>query len=217
MNDTVQKIVQYDILDNSGFENQNDPITLNLKVAVKNSSYIVHRGLVNQIAKKRQGTAHTKTRSNVRGGGRKPWKQKGTGKARAGSIRSPLWKGGGIIFGPKTCEYRPKINTKEKKLAIRTLLYNKRKSTIGIKEDLLNLEQPSTKEFKRLLNLLGINLENKVLIITAYKNNNLYLASRNLKNIEVIDANHINVYALLSAQKIISTEQSSQIIEKVYI
>ena len=138
---------------------------IKLKIATSNSMYIIHSALVKQLATKRQGTAHSKTRSEVRGGGRKPWKQKGTGKARAGSIRSPLWKGGGVTFGPRTRNYISKINAKEKKLAIRTLLYNKAPHILVISNEEIFLAKPSTQLLLDKIQNLNLDLNKRILII----------------------------------------------------
>ena len=124
---TVQKFIKYNSLDING-QVLNDEHSLELNVLEKSGNYLVHKDILRHQISKKQGTTSTKTRSEVRGGGRKPWKQKGTGRARAGSNRSPLWKGGGVIFGPKPKEIALKLNKKERKLALQTLLYNKRDS-----------------------------------------------------------------------------------------
>ena len=131
---TVQKFITYTPFDINGNQlNVNHEITLNVSETAGN--YLLHRDLLRHSSSQRQGTVSTKTRSEVRGGGRKPWKQKGTGRARAGSSRSPLWRGGGVIFGPKPRKILLKINKKERQLAIRTLLY-KKKNNILILENL---------------------------------------------------------------------------------
>nr|YP_010155999.1 50S ribosomal protein L4 [Cumathamnion serrulatum]QQY85314.1 50S ribosomal protein L4 [Cumathamnion serrulatum] len=181
--------------------------------------YVIHRALKNQQHKKRQGNANTKTRSEVRGGGRKPWKQKGTGRARAGSTRSPLWKGGGVTFGPKNKIYQSKINKKEKKLAIKSLIYNKFKQT-NIVDILLNkLDKPNTKfvlnEFKKS----GIILQDskiKILLIIKESNKILYLSIRNLPNIELITAENLNVLSLIQANKILITSEALNKISEIY-
>ena len=189
---------------------------IKLKIATINSMYIIHSALVKQLATKRQGTAHSKTRSEVRGGGRKPWKQKGTGKARAGSIRSPLWKGGGVTFGPRTRNYISKINAKEKKLAIRTLLYNKAPHILVISNEEIFLAKPSTQLLLDKIQNLNLDLNKRILIIVDNKDKTLYLSHRNLQNIDIIQANQINIIALLNAEQILITSTSLKKIEEVY-
>nr|YP_009314358.1 Ribosomal protein L4 [Liagora harveyana]SCW22612.1 Ribosomal protein L4 [Liagora harveyana] len=187
-----------------------------VNVSAENPGYIVHRGLVKQLEEKRQGTACTKTRKEVRGGGKKPWKQKGTGKARAGSIRSPLWRGGGVIFGPKPKEYTLKLNTKEKRLALRNILYNKQDCTILISDTELSFDTAKTQEALGKLAALGIPKNQKTLIVVNQKPRNLYLATRNLANVELIKANNLNIKSLLNAKYLLITEESMGIIKEVY-
>merc|ERR1712244_106104 len=122
---TVQKFIKYNSLDING-QVQNDEHKLELNVLENSGNYLIHKDIVRQQIQQKQGTVSTKTRSEVRGGGRKPWRQKGTGRARAGSNRSPLWKGGGVIFGPKPKTISRKLNKKERQLSLQTFLYNKR-------------------------------------------------------------------------------------------
>jgi len=185
-------------------------------VSSASSMYIIHRSLVKQMASKRQGAANTKTRSEVRGGGRKPWKQKGTGKARAGSIRSPLWRGGGVIFGPRPRKYLKKLNTKEKRLAIQKLLVNKTPQTLAVSETDLKLDNPRTQLICFKLNQLSVELSQRILIIVKNKNMNLYLASRNLHNVELVQADQINILSLLKAKKIITTREALLTIKETY-
>uniref|UniRef100_UPI0030013E4C ribosomal protein L4 n=1 Tax=Anunuuluaehu liula TaxID=3049639 RepID=UPI0030013E4C len=189
-----------------------------LRVSENNEMYIIHRALIQQMNKKRQGTANTKTRSEIQGGGKKPWKQKGTGRARAGSIRSPLWKGGGVIFGPKRKNYDTKINKKEKQLALRTLIYNKFKHTLVTEDLVKNIKKPNTKSILKIIKNLSIDIgkQTKILIIVAYKNSNLHLSLRNLPNIELITANQLNILAILKADKIIITVNALDKINEVY-
>ena len=181
--------------------------------------YLVHRVLKWQLYQNRQGNAHTKTRDEVRGGGKKPWKQKGTGKARAGSSRSPLWKGGGVIFGPRSKIYKSKINKKEKQLAIQNIIYNKFPDTFVIKNNFNNLDKPNTKYILEQLNYLNLNItknKHKILFIVEKKYNNLYLSLRNIPNIEIIQANQLNTLALLNAHQLIITLDGLNIIKKMY-
>ena len=145
--------------------------TLDLKVAKEeNASHIVHRALVRQINNGRQGTASSKTRAEVRGGGRKPWRQKGTGRARAGSIRSPLWRGGGVIFGPKPRDYSTKMNRKERRLALRTAFQGCADSMIVVQDFAGELDQPKTKEIIAALGRWGVDSSEKILMVTDEKN-----------------------------------------------
>lgn len=198
--------------------NTNSFKEISLRVSENKGMYIIHRALIKQLSNKRQSTANTKTRSEVKGGGKKPWKQKGTGRARAGSIRSPLWKGGGVIFGPKRKHYNKKINKKEKQLALRTLIYNKFKHTLVTEDLAKNIKKPDTKSTLKIIKKLGIEIEKqtKILIIVATKNHNFHLSLRNLPNIELITANQLNILALLKANKIIITIDALDKISEVY-
>lgn len=187
----------------------NFPKTVSLNIVDKKSKlmYIVYRGLKNQLTNYRTRNAHSKTRSEVQGGGKKPWKQKGTGRARAGSIRSPLWKGGGVIFGPRKKTYRSKINKKEKRLAIQTTIYNKFPSTIVVDKLLHNINKPSTKSAIQELNTLNIQIKekNKILLIIQEKTKILYLSFRNIAHVEIIEVKNLNVLSLLKADTILIT------------
>nr|UAD84206.1 ribosomal protein L4 [Gracilaria changii] len=183
-----------------------------------NNIHVLHRALIQQLINNRPNNANTKTRSEVRGGGKKPWKQKGTGRARAGSNRSPLWRGGGVIFGPRTKIHKNKINKKEKRLALRILIDNKFKNTI-ITEDFINqLNKPNTKIIIDTLKKykLDTNKKNNILIIVSKKTHNLYLSTRNLKNVELLNANHLNIISLLKANKIIINKDALNIINRIY-
>nr|YP_010485004.1 ribosomal protein L4 [Hypnea cervicornis]UVW80698.1 ribosomal protein L4 [Hypnea cervicornis] len=208
----IQKEIKYKL-----YNTQKSEI-LKLNVSEYKGIYLIHRAVIQQLNNRRQGTANTKTRSEVRGGGKKPWKQKGTGRARAGSNRSPLWKGGGTIFGPKTKNYNIKINKKEKNLALNTILYNKIKDTLVIKEFGHNLNYPNTKLLLEEINQLGLNnnKQNKILIIVNKKEKNLFLSIRNLQNIELISIHQLNIIALLKAHKVIITLSALNHINKAY-
>lgn len=191
--------------------------TLELRVAKEESaSGILHRALVRQLANARQGTASTKTRSEVRGGGRKPWRQKGTGRARAGSIRSPLWRGGGVIFGPKPRDYSLKMNKKERRLALRTALHGRIDDLVVVQEFADQLTRPKTKEVVQAIARWGIDPEVKILLITADKDENVYLSTRNLPNVKLITASNLNVFDLLNAAKIVATDAAIAKIQEVY-
>ena len=166
-----------------------------------------------QLAATRQGTAKTKTRAEVSGGGKKPWKQKGTGRARSGSNRSPLWRGGGIVFGVTPRDYTFKINKKERELALKTALTLKNVSKELVVLDSIKLNTLKTKELKDVLNTLDLN--GKTLIVTAEDNENLYMASRNLGYTYVILANEINCYDLVNADYLVCDEAAVKYIEEV--
>nr|YP_009399145.1 ribosomal protein L4 [Taenioma perpusillum]ARW68542.1 ribosomal protein L4 [Taenioma perpusillum] len=185
---------------------------------VKQQMYIIHKVITNQLNQKRQGSANTKTRSEVKGGGKKPWKQKGTGRARAGSSRSPLWRGGGVIFGPKSKVYKSKTNKKERILANRILIYNKIHNIQIIDNLTTNLDQPKTKFILDKLNEynIKINKNKKILIILENNDKNLYLSIRNIKNIELINVHNINVLSLIKAETIILTNNTLKIINQIY-
>nr|YP_009392931.1 ribosomal protein L4 [Caloglossa intermedia]ARW61493.1 ribosomal protein L4 [Caloglossa intermedia] len=181
--------------------------------------HIIHRAITHHLKASRQGNANTKTRSEVRGGGRKPWKQKGTGRARAGSIRSPLWKGGGVIFGPRSKNYTNKINKKERRLAIKTLISNKTNYIQIIDQVNDIIEKPNTQHILKKLENFNVNIktrEIKFLIIIENDNRNLYFSVRNLPNVELINANNINVISLIKANNIITTTKAIDMINKKY-
>lgn len=209
-----EHVIKYPIYELDTLTNKTENIKL--KVSDNNGMYIIHRSLIKQITEKRQGNAHSKTRSEVRGGGRKPWKQKGTGKARAGSTRSPLWRGGGVIFGPKSKTYSQKVNIKEKRIALQTLFFNKLAQTLTIPEEELKLQNPKTKLIQKKIHDLGINSTDQILIVVKKKESNLYLASRNLPNVELVQANQINIISLLKAQSVIVTREGLLTIEDTY-
>lgn len=191
--------------------------TLDLAVAKdENAAHIVHRALVRQMANARQGNASTKTRAEVRGGGRKPWRQKGTGRARAGSIRSPLWRGGGVIFGPKPRDYSKKMNRKERRLALRTALQSRSADIVVVEEFAEQFESPKTKELVSALSRWQIEPTEKALLILSEKADNIYLSGRNVTNLKMILATNLNVYDLLSADKIAITSQALEKIREVY-
>lgn len=191
--------------------------TLELRTAKeKNAAHLVHRAVVRQMTNARQGTASTKTRAEVRGGGRKPWRQKGTGRARAGSIRSPLWRGGGVIFGPKPRDYNLKMNRKERRLALRTALMSRAEDLLVVEEFADQLSRPKTKEMAAALTRWGVEPGVKVLLIVPQVTENVYLSTRNLPNLKLIRADSINVYDLLVANKIVATSAALNIIQEVY-
>ncbi|MEQ9672775.1 50S ribosomal protein L4 [Coleofasciculus sp. G2-EDA-02] len=191
--------------------------TLELKVAKEDSaSHIVHRALVRQKANARQGTASTKTRAEVRGGGRKPWRQKGTGRARAGSNRSPLWRGGGVIFGPKPRDYSLKMNRKERRLALRTALQSRSADLIVVEDFADQLTRPKTKDLLEAIARWGIDPNQKVLLILPQPEQQVYLSARNVPSLKLIYANSLNIYDVLEADKIVTTNTALATIQEVY-
>ena len=212
---TIQKYIEYVPLDVTGkFSNSSQK--LNLNVLERSGNYLIHKDLLRHQNSQRQGTVSTKTRSEVRGGGRKPWKQKGTGRARAGSNRSPLWKGGGVIFGPKPKKVSIKLNKKERKLALQTLLYNKKNNLLVIENLEDEITQFKTKNFLEICEKCNINLCQKVLFIVSNKTIALKLSSQNIKNVELILASHLNSFSLLQAKQIILTPSAINDIKEIY-
>jgi large subunit ribosomal protein L4 len=212
---TIQKFITYTPLDING--NQLDEShELKLNILENSGNYLLHKDLLRHYSSQKQGTVSTKTRSEVRGGGSKPWRQKGTGRARAGSNRSPLWKGGGVIFGPKPKKVVLKLNKKERRLALQTLLYNK-KNNIVIIENLENeINEPKTKSFLKICQDCNINLEQKILVIVSKKTVPLKLSTHNLKNIELISASNLNTLSLLKAKQILLTPLAINDIKEIY-
>ncbi len=191
--------------------------TLNLRVAKEESAaHIVHRSLRLQMANNRQGTASTKTRAEVRGGGRKPWRQKGTGRARAGSIRSPLWRGGGVIFGPKPRDYSHKMNRKERRLALSTAFQSRSEDLTVIEDFAEQFTKPKTKDLLQAIARWGVDLEVKTLLVLPEKQENVYLSGRNVAKLKIILANNLNIYDILAADKILATATAIEKIQEVY-
>lgn len=211
----VNKELKYNI--RSENNNKTTNITFKIHDNYADGMFAIHRTAIKQLADKRLYNASTKTRSEVRGGGKKPWKQKGTGRARAGSTRSPLWKGGGVIFGPQNIKRSKKINKKEKQLAVRTLLVNKFERT-QIIDNLTNyLTKPSTQIIVKYLKNLGlVDINQKVIIIISMKNKNLLLSVRNLPNVNLILADQINIVSLLNADNILITTNGLNKIAEIY-
>ena len=191
--------------------------TLDLKVAKESTAVdLMHRAVIRQQAHARQGTASTLTRAEVRGGGRKPYKQKGTGRARQGSIRTPLRPGGGIIFGPKPRQYNLGMNRKERRLALRTALMARVEDVIAVKDFGSNLKVPKTREIQDFLARLGIAANSKVLIILSEPSETIRKSVRNLKKVKLIGADHLNVFDLLNANSLIIGEDALGKIQEVY-
>lgn len=175
---------------------------------------LVHKVINAQLASKRRGTASTKTRSEVRGGGRKPWRQKGTGRARHGSIRSPLWVGGGITFGPKPKSFDKKVSKKEKRIAMRSILSDKVKNENLIILDELQFPKIKTKQVKELMDHLDLS-EDKVLIVMPEKDENLYLSARNIPKINTLVLQALNAYDLINNDFILMSEAALRSVEEV--
>ena len=175
---------------------------------------IVHSVLVNYLANQRQGTQSTKTRAEVRGGGRKPWRQKGTGRARQGSIRAPQWIKGGIALGPKPRSYTYRVNKKERQLAIRSLLSAKVLDNELTVVDKLEVKEPKTSVMVKALT--DLKVEGKTLIILADRNENVLLSSRNIEGVKTIELNTINVFDLLNCNKLVLPLDTVKKLEEVY-
>ena len=192
-------------------------VSLDLKVAKETSAnHLLHRAVLRQLANKRQGTASTLTRSEVRGGGRKPYKQKGTGRARQGSIRTPLRPGGGIIFGPKPRSYNLDMNRKERRLALRTALIS-RSSDIKTVEDFgSTIDSPKTKEIINGLKRIGIDNTKKVLVILDNPSLNIKKSIQNIPNVRLMLADQLNVFDILNANHIVIGTGAIQKIQEVY-
>ena len=191
--------------------------TLDLNVAKDdNAAHIVHRAIVRQMHNSRQGTLSTKTRAEVRGGGRKPWRQKGTGRARAGSNRSPLWRGGGVIFGPKPRDFDVKMNRKERRLALRTAFQSRVDDMVVVESFADQLSSPKTKEVLSAMARWGVEPDQKVLMITAEKSEVIYRSTRNVAKIKLILATNLNAYDIVLADRLIVTVAALDKIQEVY-
>ena len=175
---------------------------------------VVHSVLVNYLANQRQGTQSTKTRAEVRGGGKKTWRQKGTGRARQGRIRAPQWIKGGIALGPKPRSYKYRVNKKEKQLAIKSILSAKVLDNELTVVDKFEVKEPKTKIMSKALTDLKIG--GKALIVLADKNENVYLSSRNIEGIKTIQLSMINVFDLLNCNKLVLTLDTVKKLEEVY-
>ena len=212
---TVQKIIEYSSLDSNG-RLLSDKYSFNLNILEDSGNYLIHRDILRHQFSQKQGTVSTKTRSEVRGGGKKPWQQKGTGRARAGSSRSPLWRGGGVIFGPKPKVNNLKLNKKERNLALQTLLYNKRNNTLIIDELNSLLKESKTKAFCDICKNYNLNLDQKLLFVVPKKTTALKLSTQNLKNVELISASNLNTLSLLKAKQILLTPLAVKDIKEIY-
>jgi large subunit ribosomal protein L4 len=191
--------------------------SLDLKVAKETSAAdLLHRAVVRQLANARQGTASTLTRAEVAGGGRKPYKQKGTGRARQGSIRTPLRVGGGVIFGPKPRSYELGMNRKERRLALRTALMSRLDDIVVVKGFAAGLDTPKTKEITAALQRFGIEAGTKVLLVLDGAPDAVKLSVRNLEKVKLIAADQLNVFDLLDARKLVLSEEALTKIQEVY-
>mmetsp|Transcript_4566 Transcript_4566/g.4709 ORF Transcript_4566/g.4709 Transcript_4566/m.4709 type:complete len:218 (+) Transcript_4566:766-1419(+) len=213
----IQKDVTYNMINEDTFELDDcDKITLNLSILENSGNYVVHKDINRQQLQQKQGTVSTKTRSEVRGGGRKPWRQKGTGRARAGSNRSPLWKGGGVIFGPKAKKICLKLNKKERRLALQTVLYSRRNNISVVASIESLLKHSKTIAFIKFCDASNIRLDKRVLLIVSEKTNFLKLATQNMQNIELISASNLNTLALLKAKEIYITNAAIIKVKEIY-
>ncbi|MBM7623983.1 50S ribosomal protein L4 [Sporohalobacter salinus] len=178
------------------------------------NEHVVHEAVTAQLAAKRAGTASTKTRGEVRGGGRKPWRQKGTGRARHGSIRSPIWVGGGTTFGPQPRDYSKDIPKKVKKLAVKSALTAKVRDGELTVVDGFDFDKPKTKQMVKVLEVLDAK-DKKVLVITDEKDDDLYKSARNIPDVKVLLGSAVNVYDVLDNEQIIITEEAIKKVEEV--
>ena len=192
-------------------------VSIDLKVAKETSSAdLIHRAVLRQLANKRQGTASTLTRSEVRGGGRKPYKQKGTGRARQGSIRTPLRPGGGVIFGPKPRSYNLDMNRKERRLALRTALMSRIADFKTVEDFGSTLDQPKTSEIINGLSRLGIEKTEKVLVILDNPSEVIKKSISNIEKVKLIAADQLNVFDILNANKLVIGQSAINKIQEVY-
>lgn len=180
---------------------------------IEPNAYVLHDAVVMQLASQRQGTSKVKTRSEVRGGGRKPWKQKGTGRARQGSIRSPQWKGGGIVFGPTPRSYAFKLPRKVRRLAIKSALSSKVIAEEIVVLDQLSINQPRTKDFIAILK--NLKADRKALVVTSTFDENVALSTRNIPGVKFLAADGINVLDVLGYDKLIITQEAVKKVEEV--
>ena len=180
---------------------------------VEINEHLVHMAVVNQLANNRQGTQKAKTRSEVSGGGRKPWRQKGTGHARQGSTRAPQWTGGGVVFAPVPRDYSFKMNKKEKRAALKSALTSRVEENKFIVVDEMNFDEIKTKKFQAVLNNLSVS---KALVVLEDGNVNAELSARNIADVKTAKTNTINVYDILKYNTVIATKAAVEAIEEVY-
>ena len=180
---------------------------------VEVNEHLLHMAVVNQLANNRQGTQKAKTRSEVSGGGRKPWRQKGTGHARQGSTRAPQWTGGGVVFAPTPREYTFKMNKKEKRAALKSALTSRVEENKFIVVDEMNFGEIKTKNFQNMLNNLSVA---KALVVIEEGNTNAVLSARNIADVKTAGTNTINVYDILKYNTVIASKAAIATIEEVY-
>ena len=193
---------------------QVDTIELNDAVfGVEVNEHLVHMAVVAQLANRRQGTQKAKTRSEVSGGGRKPWRQKGTGHARQGSIRAPQWKGGGVVFAPVPRDYSMSINKKEKRAALKSALTSRVEAGKLIVLDHLSLPEIKTKEFRKVMEALKLN---KALVVLDSVDRNVILSARNIEGVKTTQVGALNTYDVMKYSTVVLTKQAVSDIEEVY-
>ena len=180
---------------------------------VEVNEHLVHLAVVSQLANKRQGTQKAKTRSEVSGGGRKPWRQKGTGHARQGSTRSPQWKGGGIVFAPTPRDYTIRLNKKEKRAALRSALTSRVQDNKFIVVDELKFDEIKTRKFQNVMDNLKVS---KALVVLADNDQNTVLSARNIADVKTSQVGSINVYDILKYNTVVATKAAVASIEEVY-
>ena len=178
------------------------------------NEHLVHMAVVQQLANNRQGTQKAKTRSEVSGGGRKPWRQKGTGHARQGSTRSPQWTGGGVVFAPTPRDYSFKINKKEKRAALKSALTDKVANGKLLVVDALTFDAPKTKEFAKVM--ANLNVNEKALVVLNDNDANVVLSAKNIPTVKTSLTNTINVYDIVNAKTLVLTQDAVKTIEEVY-
>ena len=194
--------------------NQVGEIELNDAVfGVEINEHLLHMAVVNHLAAKRQGTQSAKTRSEVRGGGKKPWRQKGTGHASQGSTRAPQWTGGGVVFAPKPRDYSFKLNKKERRLALKSALTSKVVENKIIVLDAFNMDEIKTKKFKAVMDALKVS---KALVVVDGDNTNVVLSARNIPEVKTASTNTINVYDILKYDTLVVTQDAVATIQEVY-
>ena len=194
----------------------NEVETMNLSDAVfgvEVNEHLIHKAVTTQLANKRQGTQKAKTRSEVSGGGRKPWRQKGTGHARQGSTRAPQWTGGGVVFAPVPRDYAKKLNKKEKRIALKSALTSRVQEDKLIVLDKLAFDEIKTKEFAKVLS--NLNLE-KALFVLDSNDKNVIMSARNIYGVKTAQTNELNVYDVLKYQTVVLTKDAAKIVEEVY-
>ena len=180
---------------------------------VEINEHLVHMAVVQNLANKRQGTQKAKTRSEVSGGGRKPWRQKGTGHARQGSTRSPQWKGGGVVFAPTPRDYSFKLNKKEKRAALKSVLTSRVQDNKLIVLDELKFDAIKTKDFKKVMDNLKVD---KAMVVIGGQDENVILSARNLPTVDTAVAENINVYDILKGDTLVLTKDAVAKIEEVF-